>query len=438
VNFATFAWLAVAGLAVATAAACGAKVLHHFSRHELEEYCRRRQRRDRFREILDHHEYVAVAAEALAALGTSLALIAGGAWLAGSANAPVGWVELLSGAAVGALVLVVATIWIPWAANRLGSAPLLYHTWRMWRVASWLLAPLLAFGPLVDALLARLAGRTDDREDEEEAFEDEIRAIVTEGQHEGLLEADAREMIEGVIELGDVDVSSIMTPRSRMDVIQADLSWREMLQFVSRVRRTRIPAFRRNLDDVVGILYVKDLLPELALGDEAPRRSLRELLRTPLFVPKTKRVDDMLQEFLRTRSHMAIVLDEYRGVAGLVTLEDVLEEIVGEIIDESDKETLPDIRLLGDRAAEVLGRVHLDELNERLHVDLPDDEEFDTVGGLVFSRLGHVPRTGEQVTEGSVRITVLEATRRRIERVRVEILEAAATGPDAESQSEGP
>jgi putative hemolysin len=179
----------------------------------------------------------------------------------------------------------------------------------------------------------------------------------------------------------------------------------------------------KNLDDIVGVLYAKDLLPELAKGASELARPWTVLLREPYFVPESKPIDVLLQEFQRTRNHMAVVLDEYGGVCGLVTMEDVLEEIVGEIVDEYDKDLVEGIRQLDDGLCEVLGRVHIDEINEKLGLELPEEDDFDTIAGFVFSRLGHIPQVGDELLAENVRITVLEATRRRIERVRIEVLD---------------
>ena len=236
------------------------------------------------------------------------------------------------------------------------------------------------------------------------------------------MEEEAREMIEGVIELGDADVSQIMMPRTDMVCLSAALPWPEMLDAVLKAGYTRIPVYGRNRDDILGILHVKDLLAELAKPQAARAESWTKLLREPMFVPETKAIDTLLHELQRSRNHMAMVLDEYGGVSGLVTLEDVLEEIVGEIADEHDPAAAEGIRELAPGTVEAPARTHLDELNERLGLALPEDAEFDTIGGFVFSELGHVPAVGEQLTWRNVRVTVLEATRRRIERVRIETL----------------
>jgi CBS domain containing-hemolysin-like protein len=275
--------------------------------------------------------------------------------------------------------------------------------------------------------LRRLTGRKDFVEDEE-SFEEEIRSIVTEGHREGLLEEEAREMFEGVIELGDVIVSHVMTPRTEMDMLQSQTPWVELLDYVTEVGHTRIPVFDKNHDDVVGVLYIKDLLPELAKDADEARRPLAEILRKPLFVPESKPVDDLLRLFQHTRTHLAIVLDEYGGVSGLVTIEDVLEEIVGEIEDEFDLEAEQDIRKIDDDTCEALGRAHVDQINELMDFDLPEKESFDTVGGFVFDQFGRVPTAGEAIKwNDSIQVKVLEATRRRVARVRLErIVQEAA------------
>ncbi|MHB8899733.1 MAG: hemolysin family protein, partial [Thermoguttaceae bacterium] len=326
--------------------------------------------------------------------------------------------------AVGACfaVLLVIEIWIPWTVARLWAEPFLFTTWPMWGIVGLLASPFVFGAHFVDLIFHRLANRKQDNLDEE-SFEDEIRTIVTEGHREGAIEEDAREMIEGVIQLSDVVVSEIMTPRTDMVSIPRSLSWQEALDFVVKVGHTRIPVHEKTRDDIVGILYAKDLLPELAKGPDQPRVPWTSLLREPNFVPETKPVDVLLQEFQRDRTHMVVVLDEYGGVSGLVTMEDVLEEIVGEIVDEYDKDLVDGVRLLDDHLAETLGKVHIDEINERLNLDLPEYGDFDTIAGYIFTELGHVPIEGEELVRQNVRLTILEATRRRIERVRIEILD---------------
>lgn len=420
--------LVATGLAATCLTSTGIRSLGEFSRRELEEICRRRGSRDRLGRILRGHERVAIGAETLRMLAIGVSVTAAVFWFArqfpadGSVDGPVGWLPV-AGAVVGAAVgLLAAAIWIPWAVARLWAAGFLYFTWPVWNALSTALFPLELGARFVDVFLHRLVGRTPAAPNEE-SFEDEIRTIVTEGHREGLLENDAREMIEGVIELSDVDVSEIMTPRTDMTSVPVKYTWSEALTFIIASGHTRIPAHEKSRDDVVGILYVKDLLPVLAAGENPPAKHWTSLLREPHFVPETKPVDVLLQEFQRERTHMVVVLDEYGGVSGLVTMEDVLEEIVGEINDEYDKDLVDGIREIDETTAEALGKVHVDEVNQRLNIDLPDDGDFDTIGGFVFSELGHVPVVGEELARKNVRITVLEATPRRIERLRIEILD---------------
>ena len=206
-----------------------------------------------------------------------------------------------------------------------------------------------------------------------------------------------------------------------MDAIPADIPWKDLLRFVVRVGRTRIPVYRDSLDDVVGILYVKDLLAVLSNGDQQKEPRLETIMRPAWHIPRSIRLDELLRKFLQTRSHMAIVVDEFMHVVGLVTIEDVLEEIVGEIVDESDQEEVGEIKRISENVAVANARVHLEDVNEQLGTDLPEDEEFDTLGGFLLHQWGRIPETGETLTWNAVKITVLETSRRRIERVRLEI-----------------
>ncbi len=417
-------WIAFLGVLITLLAATGTKVLYEFSRHDMELYCRRRNRRELFDDILDRHEGFAVAAETLQVAGSVVVVLCVGQWFFPSGAAILAdGKHLAVVAGASAVILLVCTIWIPWAVVHVWSAPFLFHTWRLWAVVAWIMWPLTLGVKMIDALMHRLAGQQETHEDEEEAFEDEIRTIVTAGLRDGLLEADAREMIEGVIELGDVEVAEIMTPRSEVDALNVESSWSEMLKNVAASGRTRLPVYEETLDQVIGVLFVKDLLAELSKDLEIPRRNVRELLRKPWFVPDSKAVDDLLREFRRTRNHMAIVVDEYRAVAGVVTIEDALEEIVGEIADEADTEEEVELVRTDDRTLEVDGRVHIDELNEQHGLMLSDPEEFETVAGFVVNALGRIPKVGEVIYQDGVRFTVLKATPRRVERIRMEILE---------------
>ena len=259
------------------------------------------------------------------------------------------------------LLLLAAEIWLPWGMARLWADPFLYYTWPAWRGLGFLLAPLGLAARFVDAVCHRLAGRPP-AEPDEESFEEEIRTIVSEGHREGLLEEDAREMIEGVIELGDVDVSQIMTPRTDMISLPAAASWDETLQQVIAAGHTRDAGLRQESRRHRGHPLHQGPAARTGQAAARARRSPgRNCCAQPVFVPETKPVDALLQDFQRGRHHMAVVLDEYGGVSGLVTMEDVLEEIVGEIVDEYDADEVEPIRPLGPGVCEALGRVHVDD-----------------------------------------------------------------------------
>lgn len=411
---AIFCWVAT------SLAATAARVLVDFSAHELEQYCHRRNRSRTFVRIMESHDEVAASASIVAVLCEIGAIASFTAWWLPHAAMSWYWVW----AVVAVLAMMAAQVWIPVAIAAHWETPFLFHTWRFWSAAHQVLAPLRALGRIAVRIAGRLAAKPHDDRDEEEEFEDEIRSMVTAGLHDGLLEADAREMIEGIIELGDVDVAEIMTPRSEIEAIDVNSKWDELMEFVIRVGRTRIPVYEGKLDRVVGILHAKDLLPELVKPVEE-RRSLRELVREAWFVPETKRVDELLREFRRTRKHMAIVLDEFQSVAGVVTIEDALEQIVGEIDDEYDDVSRPLIQWLNESTAEVSGRAPIDEVNEQVGLALPKDDEYDTIAGWIIHHLRRIPDVGEEVETDHAVIRVLESDGRSVQKVQVTRLAAA-------------
>jgi CBS domain containing-hemolysin-like protein len=416
---------AVVFLAIAAYAAIGARCLRRFSRARLDELCRQEHTRPLFSQIIQLRDRATLGAESLQVLAMFAAIVAGTvfAWLLMESTVQSAWLESTEAAVVGAVLLWFALVWLPTSIARLWADSFVLNSWPLWKTVAVVMAPSVWGAELLSHLFRRLSGRKVEHVTEE-SLEEEILTIVSEGEREGLLEEDAREMIEGVIELGDVTVARIMTPRTDMVSMHIDLPWDEVIQSAITAGHTRIPVYNRSPDDIVGILHSKDLLVELAKPDPRSRQPWQDLLRKPFFVPETKPVDELLQEFQRSRNHIAVVLDEFGGVSGLVTIEDALEEIVGEIADEHDDAANDDgIKPLGEHAAEALARVRIHELNERLGLSLPEDEHFDTIGGFVFHELGRIPNVGEELIWQDVRIKVLEATRRRIDRVSIQILD---------------
>ncbi len=245
--------------------------------------------------------------------------------------------------------------------------------------------------------------------------EEELRLMVNVGEEEGLIEHEEREMIEGVMDFGDTLVREIMIPRVDIVALEVNSSLDRALDVAITRGHSRIPVYEETIDNIVGILYAKDLIPVLRDGRrDAP---LRDLLRPAYFVPVTMKVAALLEDLQRRRVHMAIVVDEYGGTAGIVTLEDLIEQIVGEIRDEYDTEE-PAIVEVGPREFLVDARVPIDDVAELLEVEFPETTA-DRIGGLVYEQLGRIPRVGDEVICGDVTITVLSLKGIRAERLRI-------------------
>jgi CBS domain containing-hemolysin-like protein len=425
VTGATLVWLSIATLAVACFAATAVQSLRDFSRSKLRDLLRNRSQEPRYDEILENYKRAELGAESLRVIATAAAVVAATAFIwesqSGTVSLPQSLAVLVAQMLAGAIVLWLTVIWFPTAVAGVWAEPFLVRSWPLWKAAGKILGPSVVGARLVQQALQRLAGRETPTLTEEE-LEEEIREVVSEGQREGLLEEDAREMIESVITLGEVMVSEIMTPRTEVISMSADLSWNDALKAIISSGHTRIPVYGKSRDNIVGILHIKDLLPELMRDKPEERQPIADLLRPPFFVPETKAVDDLLQEFQHSRSHIAVVLDEFGGVSGLVTIEDVLEEIVGEIADEHDEAAGDGFKALGENKYEAFARMKLYEINERLGLSLPEEADYESIGGLVFHELGRIPHAGEEMVAHGVRIKVLEATRRRINRVLIDVL----------------
>jgi putative hemolysin len=278
-----------------------------------------------------------------------------------------------------------------------------------------ILSPIVWFLTRVTNWITRLLGVSVSGEAQMTA--EELKLIVERGGEQGILEAEEEQMINAVIELGDRRLHEVMVPRVAIVGLPSSTSLEEVIDRIIEEGHSRIPVYEESIDEVLGIVYAKDLLPVLKLAP-ADRPALRSLLRAPLFVPESMSIDDLLHEFQRRKVHIAIVLDEYGGTAGLLTIEDLLEEIVGEIQDEYDVEEPLVVRLSPDQAR-IDGRVDVDELSEifEIPLELEDADEYDTVGGLVFHRLGNVPRPGDQVRLNGLRLTVETTDGRRVGKV---------------------
>jgi len=294
------------------------------------------------------------------------------------------------------------------------------RSWLVIKIAS-MLNPLIRWSiDGVNEIVRRLTGANLKQNDGLNPVEEQLLRSIEHSQREGGIPAEAAEMLENVVDLGDTDVGEIMTPRTDIEGIELTNDISEIRKFVLESGRSRIPIFEENLDQIIGILYVKDLVG--FLGSEANGFELKNILRKPIVVPDTKPVQELLADFQTSEVHMAVVIDEYGGTAGLVTIEDVLEEIVGEIRDEHDDAQAdePALKRMNETLVEVDSRYSLDDLNDELGVELPEDEEYDTIAGFVLANLGHVPAVGEVLEIQDLVFTTLQATETQIERLSIE------------------
>ncbi|MGD2109031.1 MAG: hemolysin family protein [Phycisphaerae bacterium] len=322
-------------------------------------------------------------------------------------------------ACVGALVLVlVFGVAIPNAWAKYAGEALIVRLLPLLAAVHFACLPLIQVMILFDPLVRRLAGvPVRDAKSFADELEEEILAVVSEGELHGAVDEQEKEMIESVIELTDTRVEEVMTPRTDVVAIPKDANLETVLAAIRKKGHSRIPVYDETIDKVLGVLYAKDLLQR----EHNANVDVTQLMRKALFIPESKLVRDLLREFQATKVHMAIVLDEYGGTAGLVTIEDILEELVGDISDEYDPTAPVELKRIDPYTVEVDARMRIDDLNDELDIALPEDEDYETIGGFVFSRLGKIPAVGERCEHDNVGIQVVAAEPRRIRRLRLKV-----------------
>lgn len=260
----------------------------------------------------------------------------------------------------------------------------------------------------------------------------EITELADLGVEKGTLEEDEHDLIHGLVTFRTVTVREVMTPRVDIKAVSVDMPFNELMQLITDSGHSRIPLFEDNLDNVVGVIYAKDLLPYIGSQEKRDVIQLRQISRKTMFVPETKLISELMHEFQEKNMHMGIVVDEYGGTAGLVSLEDILEEIVGEIRDEYDKEE-NEVTKLNETSYMLLGKMPIDELSTLLDREFStEDDDYDTVGGFIFNHAGKIPDEGFTVTEGDFKFTVKEIYNKRIKRVLVEKIESAELNSEDE------
>jgi CBS domain containing-hemolysin-like protein len=245
--------------------------------------------------------------------------------------------------------------------------------------------------------------------------EEELKMLVTVGEEEGVIEEEEREMIHGIFEMGDMSVREVMVPRTDLVAIEANEPMEKAVDLVTKHGHTRIPVYEGDLDHIVGVLYAKDLLRAVVRGE---KKSLREIARKPYFTPESNKVQDVLRDLRKNRVHMAIVVDEYGGTAGAVTIEDILEEIVGPIQDEYDIGEEDEIQFINPNEVVLDGRVSVDDVNELLKLEIAADN-YDSIGGYVLNQLGATPKVGATLKLGNAELRVEAVQGTRIKKVRI-------------------
>lgn len=425
VTFSTVIAAAVATMIFCVTLLCFS--LRDFSRSRLEELCRRHKTQNRFGVILQNHEKCLLLAELLLIVLIVVAvwMAASTSWL-GDISFPEGqhWQAVVSRLThVASLIITIGFLFValPWTLSRVIGEAFLYRTWPLVYLVSRLASPVWSAAAKLDLIVHRIFGVPEpDSEEAAHLLTEELLTVVDESRREGVIQSNASTMIHRVVDLQTEDVAAIMSPRPDMVTIAASMPLSDALPEMIANGHSRVPVIGDGIDDIVGILYARDLLSYKLQADESDSQKVADIARDVLYVPESQGIGDLLEAMQLKKVHMAIVVDEYSGVSGLVTLEDILEEIVGDISDEYDEQNDELWQRHTDGLTEVDARFHLDDLNEQFGYEFPEDEEFDTIGGFVLSCFGRIPATGDEHFWNGLKLTVMEADERHIGKVRIE------------------
>jgi CBS domain containing-hemolysin-like protein len=396
--------------------------LRNFSRLRLEEVLAKQNKLNRLSYLQEHiHNFLLTCS--IIRTSANLALVTIMVWVMTKGSLTV--FGLAEAFLISLILLSIFSVALPHAWARYASEGILARTIPLLKISEKILLPVLGVMHGIDVIVRRLSGASIEPEDEDEHVQQEILEAVQEGQNEGVVGIQERKMIESVIELRTIDVGQIMTPRTEIVAIDAGDSIDKIKKTIMEHGHSRMPVYDDNLDNIIGMLYVKDLLP--LLGEDLDGFDLRTIMRQCYFVPETKNLRDIFAEFRSKKVHVAIVLDEYGGTLGLVTFEDVIEQIVGQVADEYEQVEQPLVRQIDATTLELDGRTRIDELNDEYPVELPESDDYETVSGFLFSSLGRIPDSGETFQYQNLLFTVLDATERKINQVRLEILPTTET-----------
>ncbi|WP_146508086.1 hemolysin family protein [Thalassoglobus neptunius] len=390
--------------------------LRNFFRSRLAFVCRQKNNEPRFGIILKDDEQALQASDFVRTTTLTLAIVLAGY----GRHSPI---EALSAfELVGDLLIATVLCWIfigliPWTLSHVLAEQLLFYTWPAIDLTMRICSPVTFFSNAVDKFFHRLFGLKEPTPESVETFTEEIQSVVDEGEREGVLESKAGKMLHRMMELRQEDIRAVMTPRTDIISIQVDKTLEEARLELLEAGHSRIPVVNGSADQIVGILYARDLLEQI--GNDHANVSLGDIVREAFYVPETSTIEALLNQMKQKRLHLAIVLDEYGGVTGLVTLEDILEEIVGDIADEFDEDEEEGVEWIDEHTVAVDARLRIDEMNDLLEIELPDSNSYDTLGGFVFSTLERIPKEGEYFEWNQIRIQVLEASERKISKIQL-------------------
>jgi CBS domain containing-hemolysin-like protein len=410
-------------LAIASLAALQSRAIRGAKRHQLQDICRQKGLPDVYDELVR-------ASEGIAFFAATVVVLAGVA--STFFISKILTTNLSTGLWAGLCWIMLVIV--PMTLTRFAGVWIVVTTWWLWRPLIQLVTPVSrGINKCIEAV-QRVFYRSKNRATADES-QDEIRLAMDEAHREGHLDEEAREMIEGVMELEDAQVSEIMTPRTQVIGISVNSTWKDSVEAAVESGYSRLPVWKSSPDDIIGVLYLREILAKLAQHQESPSETrqdepnLRDLLRPPYFIPETMSVRSLLRDLQRGKSHMAIVTDEFGGVCGIVTIEDALEEIVGEITDEHDETLIDGILVQSKDTCETLANVPIDDVNQRMHFSLPEEADYDTIGGFAFHTFGRIPSAGETIEADGVAIEVLASSKHRIDRLRVSRLPQTPDSP---------
>jgi len=394
--------------------------LRHISWNKLEEAFQKRARADRI-EFYRRHMRSLISSTAMLRMMANLAVLLCVVYefLSESTGGSPSYLLPLAGAfLLSSAVLVIFSVGIPQAWVKFGGTALLAWGYPILRFFDVIGRPVIFTLHLFEVSIRYLVGtKPPGSNGRLEERHEELLNVVGEGEKDGVVDEEEREMIESVLEFRDTTVSEIMTPRTEIVGLSAEATLSETKKTIVQAGHSRYPVYEESIDNIIGMLYAKDLLQNLEPDQDTT--GIRNRIREPYFVPASKTLRDVLHDFQDQKVHLAVVLDEYGGTAGVVTIEDVLEELVGEITDEHEPPQSEPLKRIDENTIEVDARCEVDELNDEYGLNIPEGDGYETIGGFAFSQLGYIPKTAEEFDHENLHITILDAGQRKINRLRI-------------------